>query len=87
MTTVDPTRPRPGGAVSAPDVESRMLDDLVDGGDPLDCPACVEAGEVCSFHAGWAAGWDACAAFVAHVVEIERDAELGQPADTEEVDR
>jgi hypothetical protein len=73
--------------VSAPNVESRVLDDLIDGGDPLDCTACVEAGEVCSFHAGWAAGWDACAAFVAHVVEAELDAELGHAAYSEAVDR
>ena len=58
--------------MSAPGVESDGLDELVDGGDPLDCPSCIEAGDVCSFHSGWAAGWDACAAFVAHVVEGEQ---------------
>jgi hypothetical protein len=74
-------------AVSAPDIEPVALDELVDGGDPLDCPACIEAGDVCSFHAGWAAGWDACAAFVARVVEDERIGELSHSADIEEVAR
>ena len=49
------------------------LGDLVAGVDPLECPACVELGDACRFHAGFAAGWDACAAFVAAVVE-QRDA-------------
>ena len=66
--------------MSAPDVESRLIAGIVDDGDPLDCSACVETGDVCSFHAGWAAGWDACSAFVAHVVEADRDAELGHEA-------
>jgi hypothetical protein len=38
----------------------------------LECLACIEAGDVCEFHAGWAAGWDACSAFVARIVEDER---------------
>mgnify|MGYP003545349055 CR=1 FL=1 len=72
MTTVDPTRPRPG---CAPPAETG-LDDLVEGGDPLACEACLAVGGECEFHRGWAAGWDACAAFVAQVVEDERAAEL-----------
>ena len=51
--TTHPTTPTGGG-----------LDELA-GGDPLDCPACEEAGDACCFHAGWSAGWDACALFVA----------------------
>lgn len=33
-----------------------------------DCSACVERGDVCTFHAGFAEGWDACACLVADVV-------------------
>jgi hypothetical protein len=57
--------------VSAGEVP-RSQYELVDGGDPLECLACIEAGDVCEFHAGWAAGWDACSAFVARIVEDER---------------
>ena len=59
------------------------LDELVDGGDVLACERCQqvqdapEAGEVCEFHRGWAAGWDACTGFVARVVEEQRAAEAG----------
>jgi hypothetical protein len=36
--------------------------------DPLDCPDCVEAGDICAYHQGWADGWDCAAAVVgAHV--------------------
>jgi hypothetical protein len=73
--------------VSASGINPGSLDELVDGGDPLDCPACIEAGDVCSFHAGWAAGWDACAAFVARVVEGDRDGELCHSGRAEEVAR
>ena len=69
--------------MSAPGVESDALDELVDGGDPLECRSCIEAGDVCSFHAGWAAGWDACAVFVAHIVEDERAEELSHLGDVE----
>jgi hypothetical protein len=44
--------------------------------DPSDCQACVAVGGECVFHAGWAAGWDACTAFVAHAVHEQRAAEL-----------
>ena len=76
MTTVDPTRPRPGGAPPA----ETGLDDLVEGANPLACEACLAAGGDCEFHRGWAAGWDACAAFVARTVHEQRDAELDCPA-------
>ena len=62
------------------------LDELVSGGNPYVCAACVAVGEVCAFHAGWAAGWDACAAFVAHAVDDERASELtGELRDVEGV--
>jgi hypothetical protein len=72
MTNVDLTRPRsgcmpPGGS---------DLDDLIGGGDPYECPACLAAGAECDFHRGWAEGWDACAAFLARLVEDERTSEL-----------
>lgn len=51
------------------------LDELPEGGDPFACPGCVSAGGECEFHQGWAAGWDACAALVARVVEEQRAAE------------
>ena len=73
--------------MSAPEIDLGSLDELVDGGDPLDCPACLDAGDVCSFHAGWAAGWDACASFVARVVEDDRDGELSHGGRAEEVAR
>ena len=67
-----------------PGVDSDVVDELVDGGEPLECLACIEAGDVCSFHAGWATGWDACAEFVAHVVEERRADELLHVGDVEE---
>jgi hypothetical protein len=36
--------------------------------DPYTCEACVAAGDLCSFHAGFAAGWDACTGLVARLV-------------------
>jgi hypothetical protein len=36
--------------------------------DPYTCKACVAAGDLCSFHAGFAAGWDACTGLVARLV-------------------
>ena len=53
------------------------LDELVDGGDLLACDRCVAARGECEYHRGWAAGWDACTAFVARVVEKQRTAEDG----------
>jgi hypothetical protein len=46
------------------------------GGSPAGCPACTAAGGECAYHRGWADGWDACTALVAHVVAEERAAEL-----------
>jgi hypothetical protein len=71
--------------VSARRTEGSALDELVDGMDPLECARCLIAGDACHFHAGWAAGWDACAAYVAQVVERERMAELAQLDETEGV--
>lgn len=51
------------------------LDELVPGTDPLDCPACVAAGDSCDFHAGFAVGWDTCAAFVAHAIDTRDEGE------------
>jgi hypothetical protein len=62
--------------VSARDLGGDSLDELVDGMDPLECAACLAAGDACEFHAGWAEGWDACAAFVARAVDEHRAAEL-----------
>lgn len=45
------------------------IDDLYDCGD------CLHSA-VCDFHAGMAEGWDACVAFMAEAVEVERQAEL-----------
>jgi hypothetical protein len=68
MTALDPTRPCSG------DVPPEDHDELVDGGDPYECPACVAGGVECEFHRGWAAGWDACAAFVARMVDDYQEA-------------
>lgn len=40
------------------------LDELVE--DPQDCEHCVAEGGPCLWHAGFQAGWDLCAQFVAH---------------------
>jgi hypothetical protein len=40
------------------------LDELVE--DPQDCEHCVAEGGLCVWHAGFQAGWDLCAQFVAH---------------------
>jgi hypothetical protein len=47
------------------------LVDVIEG-----CAGCVAGGVECTFHAGFAAGWDACAAMVAVWVEAERGHEL-----------
>ena len=72
MTNVDPTRPRPGGAP----LHLPSLDDLAERGDPAACETCLAAGRECGFHRGWAAGWDACTAFMARVVDHEHASEL-----------
>lgn len=72
MTNVDPTRPRPGGAVPHPP----SLGELAEGGDPTACESCLAAGRECRFHRGWAAGWEACTAFMARVVDHEHASEL-----------
>jgi hypothetical protein len=74
MTALDPTRPRSG------DAPPENHDELAAGGDPYHCPACVADGVECEFHRGWAAGWDACAAFVARSVDEQRAAELDPAA-------
>lgn len=56
---------RCGGPVYALDAVielDRLADDdpLAVEQDPFTCPGCVAVGEVCSWHRGWAAGWDAC---------------------------
>jgi hypothetical protein len=33
-------------------------DDLPGGHDPMSCPACLAAADICAFHTGMAAGWD-----------------------------
>jgi hypothetical protein len=40
------------------------MDELVE--DPQDCEHCVAEGGLCVWHAGFQAGWDLCAQFVAH---------------------
>ena len=44
-----------------------LIDDETVPDDPYDCAACLAGGDVCQWHEGWAAGWDACARVVAHV--------------------
>jgi hypothetical protein len=75
MTNVDPTRSRSSDA--RPD--DAGLNDLVAGGDPLACEACLATGGECDFHRGWAEGWDACGAFVARRVHEAADGELHDP--------
>lgn len=41
-----------------------------------ECAACVAGEADCDFHAGFVAGWDACAAAVAAHLQSERLAEL-----------
>lgn len=41
-----------------------------------ECAACLAAEVECEFHAGFAAGWDACAMAMAAHVEAQRLAEL-----------
>jgi hypothetical protein len=61
--------------VSAP-VADELRGVAENGGSPVECRACKAAGRECAYHRGWADGWDACTALVAHVVEAERAAEL-----------
>ena len=66
-----------------------QLDELAEGADPMDCPACVEAGDACSFHEGFGAGWDAAVAFMAAAVQgeaAEAVAWLSPGADVDELD-
>lgn len=42
---------------------------LAGAADPYQCEGCLAVGDACPFHQGFADGWDACAAFVAGVVE------------------
>jgi hypothetical protein len=61
--------------VSAPVAED-VLGIAGNGGSPAGCRGCKVAGGECAYHRGWADGWNACTALVAHVVEGERLAEL-----------
>lgn len=36
--------------------------------DPQDCPDCLDAGDICRWHQGWAAGWDQAASVVGALV-------------------
>ena len=48
----------------------RFTDDTLAGcADPYACGRCLAAGDECPFHQGFGAGWDACAAFMASVVD------------------
>jgi hypothetical protein len=40
-------------------------DRLPDEADPYQCAECMAVGDSCAFHAGFAAGWDACMGAVA----------------------
>jgi hypothetical protein len=67
-------------------------DELPPGADPLACPACVELGDACGFHQGFAEGWDACAEFMAgHVGGEVAEAVVwlspGADVDVDELDR
>lgn len=67
-----------------------VADELPAGVDPLACAACVELGDACGFHRGFAEGWDACAEFMARHVEgdvVEAVAWLSPGADVDELDR
>lgn len=61
--------------VSAPVAEG-LAGVVGNGESPVGCRACKATGRECAYHRGWADGWDACTALVAHVVEAERAAEL-----------
>lgn len=68
MTNVDPTRSRPRSTAA----DDEGLDDVAAGRSV----ACLAGRGECDFHRGWADGWDARAAFVAHQVQHADDAAL-----------
>lgn len=37
--------------------------------DPMDCPACLDRGDICDFHAGVVVGWDLLAGYVGALAE------------------
>jgi hypothetical protein len=41
-------------------------------GDPQDCRACLELGDICEYHEGFADGWDNLALVLADLAENER---------------
>jgi hypothetical protein len=45
------------------------VEELAEGMDPYLCPECLAEGDSCGFHAGFAAGWDACVSVVASAVD------------------
>lgn len=66
---LDPARPDEADVVCADcdgPVYAVAEEELAE--DPTECPACLELGDVCRWHAGWASGWDACAGFMAAYV-------------------
>lgn len=71
MTNVDPTRSRPRSTAA----DDEGLDDVA-AGRSVACDACLAGRGECDFHRGWADGWEACAAFVAHQVQHADDAAL-----------
>ena len=57
-------------AKRASSTRRRTVDDTLAGcADPYACGRCLAAGDECPFHQGFGAGWDACAAFMAGVIE------------------
>jgi hypothetical protein len=46
-----------------------LEDELDDDTDPYNCSTCLEAGDSCDFHDGYAKGWDACAGFIASYLD------------------
>jgi hypothetical protein len=53
-----------GAADAAPPEDDRLSEEL----DPYGCGPCLASGDVCEFHAGFAAGWDACVVLMAEAV-------------------
>jgi hypothetical protein len=47
----------------------RAGDELAADLDPYACVECLGLGDSCSFHAGFAAGWDACVTLTASTIE------------------
>jgi hypothetical protein len=67
----DVTASRASGAVdSTSGGEGEDWQELTGAPDLLDCMDCVSGGDTCDFHEGFAAGWDACAAFVARAARL-----------------